>query len=85
VPGGFRALLHNGLGWEAWAFSPLLILPVILFHLLWCWVPLTVRYFRRGERHDVPAFLIATVTLFTQIIIGYALLRHYYVWYVGLF
>jgi hypothetical protein len=81
VPGGFRALLHTGMGWEAWSFSPLLILPLIAFHLLWCWIPLAVRYFKPGECHDVPAFVIATVTLFTQIIIGYAVFEHYLVWY----
>lgn len=81
VPGGFRALQQNGMGWEAWHFSRYLIVPFILFHLFACWVPLALRYFRPGECRDVLAFLIATGSLFIQCLIAYGLFELYAVWY----
>jgi hypothetical protein len=83
LPGGFRALNQTGMGWEAWWFSRFLILPVIGFHLLCCWCPLAIRYFKPGECRDVPAFFIATCALFIQTIIAYALFAYHSLWYSG--
>lgn len=80
LPGGFRAFMHYGQGWEAWSFSHLFIVTVIVAHLLFCWVPLAVKYFRRGACRDVPAFAIATMTLYVQLFIGYALFQNYAHW-----
>jgi hypothetical protein len=83
IPGGFRALLHTGMGWEAWSFSPFLMLPIIAMHLLCCWVPLCLRYFKPGECRDIPAFFIATLALCTQALIACAVFEDHSVWYGG--
>jgi hypothetical protein len=83
VPGGFRALMHNGMGWEAWSFSRFLILPVIVLHLATCWWPLALRYFKRGECREVFAFVIATCTLLLQMLICYGLFENYALWQLG--
>jgi hypothetical protein len=81
APGGFRALRYAGLGWESWSFSPAIILTIIAFHLIFCWTPLALRYFKRGECPDLLAFIVATVTLFLQILMCYGLVQNYSVWH----
>lgn len=81
VPGGVRALIHDSLGWEAWWFSRILIVPMILCHVILCWLPLAARYFRKGHCHDVAAFLIASASLFVQSVICYALFSDYSLWH----
>ena len=83
VPGGFRALLHAGMGWEAWWFSRVIVVGVIGAHVLCCWAPLALRYFRPGECRDVAAFIISTTTLFLQALICHGLFENYAVWYGG--
>ena len=83
VPGGFRAFYHNGMGWEIWSFSRFLMLPFIVIHLFCCWIPLALRYFSPGECQDIPAFVLATVALFFQAIISYALFTYHFLWYGG--
>src|SRR5687767_2073143 len=48
APGGFRALMYAGVGWEAWWFSPAILVALIAFHLIFCWAPLALRYFKPG-------------------------------------
>jgi hypothetical protein len=83
LPGGFRALTHTGLGWEAWSFSRFLVLAIVSCHLICCWGPLALRYFKPGECRDVPAFVIATMTLFVQFLICRGLFENYSVWFGG--
>lgn len=84
APGGFRALLHVGMGWEAWSFSRGIVLAVLAAHLAFCWAPLALRYFRPGECRDVAAFMIATTALFLQVVICHGLFENYAVWYGGM-
>jgi hypothetical protein len=81
LPGGVRALHQNGVGWEAWSFARFLILPLVSLHLLCCWIPLALRYFRPGECRDITAFFLATTALFMQALIAYGLVLYHSLWY----
>ena len=81
LPGGFRAMIHAGFGWEAWSFSRFLVLAILCCHLICCWGPLAFRYFRPGHCRDIPAFIIATMTLLVQVLICHGLFENYSIWY----
>jgi hypothetical protein len=57
-----------------------LILPIIGLHLICCWFPLAIRYFRPGECRDIAAFYIASAALFLQALIGYGLFTYHSLW-----